>query len=37
MEIVSKQGDQEIRIFQEYWDNHLQELIENLKEVERDL
>lgn len=37
MEIISKQGEEEIRMFQEHWDQHLQELIENLKQVEKNL
>lgn len=37
MENVSKLCDQEIRMFQDHWDQHLQELIQKLKEVECDL
>lgn len=37
MERISKEGEREIKKFQENWDEQLQELIEALKEVESNL
>ena len=37
MQIISKQGEEEVKLFQQHWEEQLQELIETLKDIENSL